>query len=233
MRHTQKIIIKICSLSFFYLLAVAPILALASVSKVESNLESNLESKAELQHLEKVAFDRQSSLESRWRAVTKLGRIYAKKSQGTLERAMQSQEWFMRNAALVVLPYGERNWARSWAERLLSDSALVVRTAAVQALRQLHSTESRMLLWEKLNNRENFHRGQPLWVRRHIIETLEQFSNLEDQDRFNIAKKDQDAEVRLVAERASQKIASRNTTLHQESLDSKIRLTERSKVISR
>lgn len=191
---------------FCYLVSSHLVMAAIIENKDEVNSSSG-----DLRLLEKVAFDRQKSLEVRWRAVTVLGRVHAKNSQSMLEKALHSREWFMRNAALVVLPYGDRKWARSWAEKLLSDPALVVRTAAVQALRQLHATESRMLLWKKLNDRENFHRGQPLWVRRHIIETLEQFSNSEDENRFKLAINDQDAEVRVVAQRAFQKISSHNT----------------------
>lgn len=205
-------------------------LAQATVIK---NDDVDSKSGQDFYQLKLTAFDQKKLLEIRWRAVTTLGRAYAYKSKGLLEKAMLSREWFMRNAALVVLPYNDRDWARSWAEKLLSDPALVVRTAAVQVLRQLHATESRMLLWQKLSDRENFHRGQPLWIRRHIIETLEQFSNIEDEDRFKLAKEDLDVEVKSVAERAFNKIESLKTALNQESLDSKLRFMDRSKTISR
>ncbi len=162
---------------------------------------------ADFKDLEKTAFDASQDLETRWRAVTALGRSHSEKAQPVLEKAMQSASWFMRNAALIVVPYGDRTWGRKWAEKLLDDPALVVRTAAVQAIKKMHSVESRQVLWKHLNSRKNFHNGQPLWVRRHIIETLEQFSVGEDQEAFRDASTDEDPAVRQVAVRAMKKFA--------------------------
>lgn len=154
-----------------------------------------------LHELNKIAFDKTENLDNRWRALTALVRIHPRESQPFIERALKSDEWYMRNAALVVLPYSERKWAVNKAIDALDDSALIVRTAAVKALRQLHATESSPALWQKLNDQSNFHRGEPLWIRRHIIEALEQFSTVHDKERFQLAVKDSDQSVRKVAQR--------------------------------
>jgi hypothetical protein len=154
-----------------------------------------------MHELNKMAFDQRETLDHRWRALTLLVRVYAKDSQPFLERALKSDEWFMRNAALVVLPYADRRWAVQQAMQSLSDPALIVRTAAVKTLRRLHATESQAVLWERLSDAQNYHRGEPLWIRRHMIEALEQFSSPKDKAKFSLALKDSDPSVRKVAER--------------------------------
>lgn len=163
-----------------------------------------------LHELRKMAFEKNESLETRWRAVTAIGRIYPQEGRKTLDLAMQSSEWFMRNAALVVAPYGDRQWAVKWARVLMHDPALVVRTAAVQALQRLNAYESQDLLWEKLYSSENYRAGQSLWIRKYILETLAQFARPGQEKPFIRVLADQDQSLHPIAIRTLQKITKQN-----------------------
>jgi hypothetical protein len=156
--------------------------------------------------LKKIAFDKKETLENRWRALTAYGRIYKSAAQPVLEQALASQEWFMRNAALIVVSYGQRQWAVKWARLLMHDPALVVRTAAVQTLRQLNAVDTTDLLWEKLYSAENYRSGQSLWIRRHILEALVQFAGRGQEGKFIRVLSDKDTSLHTVAVRGLEKV---------------------------
>ena len=162
------------------------------------------------QELARMAFDEKESLENRWRAVTAMGRVYPKESQKQLEKALKSPEWFMRNAALVVVPYNNRDWAVRWSRVLMHDPALVVRTAAVKALRQMHAVETQDLLWEKLYSSENYKNGQSLWIREHILEALSQFALPGSEAQFIRVLQDRDASLHPVARATLKKLTNRS-----------------------
>ena len=121
-----------------------------------------------------IMFNDSMPMESRWRAVTAAGRIGGPDSKPELERALKSNEWFMRNAGLVALSVVDREAALDWAKKLLSDKALVVRSAAVDAIQDLRDHSSTSILWEKLHAKENFKGAQSLFIRRRIVEALAQ-----------------------------------------------------------
>ncbi len=156
--------------------------------------------------LERMAFDQGESLENRWRAVTAVGRAYGPESQAFLERALKSPEWYMRNAATIVIQYGSHPWAEKWARAMLEDSALVVRTAAVESLKALNAVGSKDLLWEKLYNAQNYRAGESLWIRRHILQALVQFATPQQEAKFTALLNDQDKSLRPLARQALQKI---------------------------
>ena len=159
--------------------------------------------------LSSIAFDESQDLETRWRAITTLGRVHASASRSLLEKALKSPDWYMRNAALIVAPYNNRSWALNWSRILLHDPALVVRTAAVQSLRQLNATEAEGLLWEKLYSSENYRSGESLWIRKHILAALLQFSKPGSEGRFISVLNDKDSSLHPIAMQALEKITRR------------------------
>jgi hypothetical protein len=142
-----------------------------------------------------IAFNKKETLESRWKAVVSIGRLDPSFARPHLEAAMKSSEWFMRNAALVVVPYNDRAWAVKWSRILMHDPALVVRTAAVKALTEMRAIEASDLLWEKLYSSENFKRGHSLWIRPYIAKALATMPRKQDQSSY--VKMLQDKDVRL------------------------------------
>jgi hypothetical protein len=157
---------------------------------------------------EKLAFDERLSIEDRWSHLVKVGKKTSVRSRAVLEKALKHKEWFMRNAALVVVHYQERSWAISWTKMMLDDPALVVRSAAVEAVNKLGAIELQADLWQKLNSSKNFRRGQSLWIRRQIVESLVKFSPKAGDPRFNSLTKDNDLVIQKIA--MSQMSASSN-----------------------
>jgi HEAT repeat protein len=149
--------------------------------------------------LAEIAFEKTENLETRWDALVTLGRLDPKYAQVHLDKALVSSDWFMRNAALIVVSYGERNWAVKQARLALHDPALVVRTAAVQALAEMRAIEAKTTLWEKMNSSENFKRGESLWIRPIIANTLAVMADKKDQASFEALLKDKDPQVKNIA----------------------------------
>lgn len=156
--------------------------------------------------LTRMAFDESEPLQNRWRAITALGRVYPQTSRKSLEKAMKSPEWFMRNAAIIVAPYNDKAWATKWSRLLMHDPALVVRTAAVRVIRQINATDTSGLLWEKLYSSENYRGTQSLWIRRHIIEALSQFAVHGDEQKFIGVLNDKDKSLHPLAIQALKKL---------------------------
>lgn len=156
--------------------------------------------------LAEIAFDNKENLESRWKAIVTLGRLDPAFARPHLEAAMKSTEWFMRNAALVVVPYNERAWGIKWSRIMMHDQALVVRTAAVKALTEMRAIEASDLLWEKLYSSENFKRGHSLWIRPYIAKALAAMPRPQDQNSFIKMLQDKDERLHATAQMALNKI---------------------------
>jgi HEAT repeat protein len=152
--------------------------------------------------LVKMAFDPKQSLQVRWRSLIALGQMFPKTSKQDILKALKSPVWFMRNAGMIALSFGERKVAIEWAKKLLDDKALVVRTAAVGVLKQVGAVEAESLLWKKLSAKENFKNGQSLWIRKHIVETLAQFARSGQEARFARLLRDEDERLHQPAMRA-------------------------------
>ncbi len=124
----------------------------------------------------KTAFDQTKSIQLRWRAVTTMGRLDPVQFKPTLERALKSREWFMRNSALIAILNQPREFALMWSMKLVKDPSLMVRTQAVRNLVGLNAHEAEDLLWQQLWDKRNFHKNESLWVRAHMAEALARLS---------------------------------------------------------
>jgi HEAT repeat protein len=163
----------------------------------------------EAKNLEAIAFDKSQSLEMRWRAVMAMSSVKMKEARPILQKAMLSSEWFMRNAGLLAAQKIDREFATQWSEKLLSDPALVVRTAAVQTIGEIRADSLRELLWKKLYSAENFRGEESLWIRRYIVETLASISSLGDQPRFIKVLNDEDSTLYKPAIAALEKLTQK------------------------
>lgn len=190
------------------------------VDSLQSSLNTNpskrlkalrSEGKEGIRKLHSVAFDDKYPFETRWRALTTLARIAGAECLPDLEKAIQSSDWFMRDAGIKSLEKIDALQARRWARFLLSDPALIVRTTAVGVLRRTRDIESRSLLWEKLYSAQNFRGSQSLWIRRHIVETLAEFAKKsgtqnDDIQKFKKVLKDRDDSLHAPARMALAKL---------------------------
>ncbi len=164
------------------------------------------------QALEQLAFDQSQGLQVRWRALISLAQVYPDRAQPILNQAARSQEWFMRNAGLVAMSSMPRDYALVWARRLSRDPALVVRTAAIQLLAEVGASDVEPLLWEQLYAAENFHQGQSLFVRRHIVKALASQARPGQEARFIQILQEADARLHPFAIQALEKISGRSLT---------------------
>lgn len=146
------------------------------------------------------------SLTSQWRAVVQLGTYYPQRSRHFLLKLSRSKDWYFRNASLLSLKVSAPKTAIIVAERLLNDSALVVRTAAVQTLFELKSKKSISKLWKSLDSRENFRKGKSLWVRAHIMRALAEFAGDHEIQKFARYLNDKDKKVQVWAVRGIERI---------------------------
>ncbi|MDZ4662605.1 MAG: hypothetical protein SGJ18_13415, partial [Pseudomonadota bacterium] len=122
-------------------------------------------------NLREIAFDSSYGMKFQWRALSALSLLGRDKSLPELETALSHKDWYLRNAGLVILKEVKPLRALFWAKKLMKDSSLIVRTAAVEVIRSLKDRASASLLWSELYEKENYRGQQSLWIRRHIVET--------------------------------------------------------------
>jgi hypothetical protein len=86
----------------------------------------------------------------------------------------------MRNASLLALQKININHAVEKAQVLITDKALVVRSASVDILAQKFTRENRDLLALELSKPYNFSKKQSLWIRSKIFNLISSRATLED-----------------------------------------------------
>ncbi|MEQ1877219.1 MAG: HEAT repeat domain-containing protein [Bdellovibrionia bacterium] len=160
--------------------------------------------------LRAVAFDPEKPYQIRWRALMSLAWMGQKESLKDLEVAIASKDWFMRDGALLAIAKVDPNLGVKHARKLLKDAALVVRTTAVKVIRKANDLDSEHLLWEELYKKINFRGNQSLWVRRHIVETLADFSSAGTERKFADILDDTDASLHPPAMRALEKLTGKH-----------------------
>lgn len=146
--------------------------------------------------LEGIAFDQNGTQEVRWRALSALSNLGQKESLSTLKRALSQKDWFMRVGALQFAEKIDRATAQKWAETLLTDQALLVRSAAVEVLSRASGREVQSKLWTALQEDQNFHKGVSLWIRADIVSALGEKSTAADRSLFFGLLDDRDPKVR-------------------------------------
>lgn len=153
-----------------------------------------------------VAFDESQPMNLRWSALTAAARVRGMAATDDLLKASSHKQWYMRNAALVALSEVNPTQGQMLAKKLLKDKALVVRSAAVEALRKDLSLEIRDLLWEELNQDYNFKNSRSLWIRQQIVSTLAKQPVNREAKIFIQLLSDKDPEVQLPAVRGLEKL---------------------------
>lgn len=175
-----------------------------------------------IEQLHTLAVDEKLPLRVRWRAITTMGEMSPKASLPYLELLLQKKEWFLRNAAMIGISHAERPVVIKWAKHLLEDPSLIVRTSAVQAIKKVKGIELQDLLWDKINSKENFHKGKSLWIRKYMADTLASFTESGEEDKFMKLLLDNDKRLHPFAIRGlsknSGKILAKEKNLEQKRL---------------
>lgn len=122
--------------------------------------------------LRKLSFNEKKVLGTRWRAFMAMVKLGQKESLPEIQKALKSKEWFLRDAAIKVMPAIDKDKALQAAMKGLNDKALVVRSTAVVTLKDLKQKQAAPKLWKQLYSKKNYAGNQSLWIRRQIVEAL-------------------------------------------------------------
>lgn len=143
--------------------------------------------------LKNIAFNNDKHLAMRWQAFMAMVRLGEKESLPEIQQALESKDWFLKNAALRVAVHFDESLAYKAAVKNLADNALVVRSEAVKALAKIKKPESSDKLWEELYSKSNYMKNQSLWIRKDIITALSEFSPKGTEEKFIKVLSDSDS----------------------------------------
>jgi len=142
----------------------------------------------------------------RWDAVIKATELAdAKQLQQVLDLS-KNKDWFVRNAMLVALDKMGTDLVYDKAETLVSDKALVVRSAAVEILSRLNNRKTRDILAKELTKNYNFIGKKSLWIRGQIMKGLVKNPYSSEKEYFAKLLFDQDEEISNMSTIALEKI---------------------------
>jgi len=147
-------------------------------------------------------------MSTRWQSLIKAAEQANAQQISEISDFANSNDWFMRNAALVALEKINTSYAIDQAKVLVQDKALVVRSAAVDMLAKRNSLEIRRIFAAELSKAYNFSGQQSLWIRPQIMKALAQ--NVSGDDRQFMAKHlfDNDKKVAAISALALEKLSS-------------------------
>lgn len=153
-----------------------------------------------------MASDQNISMSKRWGALLKAAESADTSHVAQIRKFISSQEWYMRNAALIALAKISPEVAKEEAKKLLFDKALVVRSAAVDVIAKNLTPDSKKILETEINKSYNFHKKSSLWIRKQIMQKLSASAEKNDRDFFVKILFDTDEEISLISTQALQKI---------------------------
>lgn len=160
-----------------------------------------------LTELQSIAFNKNDDFNNRWKALTLYSQIKGPEAESVVLRACGQDEWFMKNACLVILKTTNPNLSKEKAKEFLKSKALVVRSQAVRNLASDLDTSTRELLWEELDRPVNFRLKQSLWIRSEIVEALSARPLKQELGQFAKALRDRDSRIHISAIRALEAIS--------------------------
>ncbi len=133
--------------------------------------------------LGKIAFSEGYKLAERWRAMAVITRNFPTSKQAL--KGLKHKKWFLRNSSLLGLAESKNKKAIQWAIKYLdNDPSLIVRSAAVDVLSKNPNKRTKVALRNNINNKLNFRKGQPLWVRKNILQAIYNMSTKDDLPRI-------------------------------------------------
>lgn len=131
-----------------------------------------------------IARNPNEALKTRWAALMLAVEVQPDNAIKELTPFVESKDWFMRNAALIAIQNIDAKKGLEVARQLISDKALVVRSAAVEVLAKSQKSEDRELLWKELSHERNFKGQNSLWIREQILTVLNEKPRPEEIKKF-------------------------------------------------
>ncbi|MCC2679132.1 MAG: hypothetical protein K0R29_1708 [Pseudobdellovibrio sp.] len=132
----------------------------------------------------KIVKNEKATMNVRWRALMQSTELAKDSDVDEIRSFVESKEWYLRNAALVALKKVDPARAEIEAVKLLSDKALVVRSAAVEIVAQNMNENNKKVLIQEVDKGYNFNKASSLWIRRQILEKVARVATDKDQNVF-------------------------------------------------
>lgn len=171
-----------------------------------------------------MAANPKKNLGVRWKSLTLAAHLKKQAAVKDVSPYLTAREWYMRNAALIALTEVSQSESQKAALQLLDDKALVVRSAAVDALGTDLTAEMRDRLWEELSAGYNFRKKESLWVRSQIAQKLALSPEKEEASRFVDLLKEKDSRMYAPCIAALEKITGETKGTEKASADERRKL---------
>lgn len=157
--------------------------------------------------LKNLVLSDKEGMRIRWAALITLARVAREDiSRPVIISALRHPEWFLRNAGLLAMEMIDPSMSLWWADHLLDDPSLLVRTAGVDLIRRQKAQSYKWRLLEKLNDSDSFHKNNSLWIRHHIIQALAEFAESGEERFFISVLRDSDTRLHPFALSALEKL---------------------------
>lgn len=144
-----------------------------------------------------VLRDQNARFDHRWVAARALGRIGGTQATKTLRSTLAEDKFSMvRLAAIKALIDLNDVGSFDAFVKALNDDAMVVRSAAADALGHIGDPKAVDPLIQALDREDNFYKGRSLWVRRHIVAALGKLESRSSVPRLVKALDDMDPTVK-------------------------------------
>lgn len=145
-------------------------------------------------------------MKQRWTALQKASALASGDDFLKVVAFGDSKDWFMRNASLVALEKSGSDMVYDQAKKLITDKALVVRSAAADILIRLNGDGVKRIFSAELEKRYNFNGKSSLWIRKQMMTHLVKNANSSERDFYVRYLYDQDVEIAALSTRALEKI---------------------------
>lgn len=149
------------------------------------------------------------TMNERWTALLNASNIARGTEVNEIKKFAENKEWYLRNASLVALKRINPSLAEQEAMKLLSDKALVVRSAAVEIVSEKMTDQNKMALVEQLDKAYNFNRNSSLWIRKQILEKIANVATSKDQAIFVKNLFDQDRKISELSANTLEKLTGK------------------------
>ncbi len=193
-------------MKFIYL--VKRVLALV-ILLISFSLSAAIKDQTTFEDQYRIANNGNLGMNQRWKALQKATALAQGNDVAKIVAFGDSKDWYMRNASLVALDQLGNNMVYDQAQKLITDKALVVRSAAVDVLsRRDNSDMVKRIYSQELDKKYNFSGKSSLWVRKQMMEYLVKHADKSERDFFVKYLHDQDIEIANLSTQALEKITS-------------------------
>lgn len=201
--------------------ATLEVLSLPEANRLQVALSQKVALYPELIH---VVQDSKQSMAHRWNALSLAAAINSVSTLPVLTEQISSPDWYMRNAALIVAEKYFPEKANIFARKLLTDKALVIRSAAVDVLGKNLSSEDRDLLWAEFSEPRNRKQDQSLWIRGKIAAVLAKSPLPREAELFRRSLAEDDLKIKVASIKALEKIHGESVGVASDSIARKAEL---------